>query len=92
MRTQNVPSLPSCARLSTTRTRIDRLNVRARKLLLGRALRRARRKRAAREALERSIQGLEMIGAALWARRARQELSRIGGRTAAPEQLRGSRG
>jgi DNA-binding CsgD family transcriptional regulator len=53
-------------------------------LVLGRALRRARHKRAAREALERSAQGFESIGAELWVRRAQQELSRIGGRKASP--------
>jgi DNA-binding CsgD family transcriptional regulator len=67
-------------------TRQDRPPERARtELVLGRALRRARHKRAAREALERSVAGFESIGAELWAQRARQELSRIGGRRASPE-------
>ncbi|HJS95008.1 MAG TPA: LuxR C-terminal-related transcriptional regulator, partial [Solirubrobacteraceae bacterium] len=51
-------------------------------LALGGALRRAGRKRAARETLERSAQTFEAIGARVWAERARRELARIGGRPA----------
>jgi DNA-binding CsgD family transcriptional regulator len=62
--------------------RQDRPPERARtELALGRVLRRARRKRDAREALERSAHGFEAIGARLWSQQARRELSRIGGRT-----------
>jgi DNA-binding CsgD family transcriptional regulator len=51
-------------------------------LALGSALRRAGRKRAARETLERSTHTFEAIGARVWAQRARRELERIGGRPA----------
>ena len=51
-------------------------------LALGRSLRRAHHKRAAREALERSAGAFDEIGAELWALRARRELARIGGRAA----------
>ena len=49
-------------------------------LALGRAHRRARHKRAAREALESSVATFEGMGALEWARRAREELARVGGR------------
>jgi DNA-binding CsgD family transcriptional regulator len=54
-------------------------------LVQGIALRRDRRKRAAREALERALETFESLGAPLWADRARVELGRIGGR--APSSL-----
>ena len=55
---------------------------RARALLaLGIVRRRARQKRAAREAIEAAVAGFEEIGAAGWAERARTELGAIGGRT-----------
>lgn len=50
-------------------------------LLLGRLLRRARRKREARVALEAAHSGFIALEAPLWAERAAEELSRIGGRT-----------
>jgi DNA-binding CsgD family transcriptional regulator len=54
---------------------------RARTLLaLGSAHRRARHKRAARDALDESVEVFERLGAVLWAEKARAELSRIGGR------------
>lgn len=63
--------------------RQDRPGERARtELVLGRVLRRARQKRAAREALGRAVSGFEAIGAELWAAQARRELARIGGRAA----------
>jgi DNA-binding CsgD family transcriptional regulator len=66
--------------------RQDRPLERARtELELGAALRRAQQKRAAREPLERSARTFEAAGADLWAQRARRELGRIGGRTAAAE-------
>ncbi len=49
-------------------------------LVYGVVLRRDRRKRAAREALERALEAFESLGAPLWADRARAELGRIGGR------------
>jgi DNA-binding NarL/FixJ family response regulator len=45
--------------------------------------RRAKQKRAAREALEAAAAAFDGIGAAGWADRARSELGRIGGRTSA---------
>lgn len=50
-------------------------------LVLGETRRRAKQKRAAREALEAAAAGFEALGAPLWVARARQELARIGGRT-----------
>ncbi len=50
-------------------------------LALGVVLRRARRKRAAREAIEAALAGFEQLGAATWIAKARGELGRIGGRT-----------
>lgn len=56
---------------------------RARSMLwLGVVRRRAKRKRAAREALLEAVAGFEAIGAIAWAGRARDEMARIGGRTA----------
>jgi DNA-binding CsgD family transcriptional regulator len=49
--------------------------------LLGLTRRRARQKRAAREAIETALAGFEAIGAAGWAGKARAELGSIGGRT-----------
>jgi DNA-binding CsgD family transcriptional regulator len=55
---------------------------RARALLaLGMILRRARQKRAARDAIGAALAGFEDLGAATWVERARDELGRIGGRT-----------
>ena len=55
---------------------------RARALLgLGIILRRARQKRAARDAIGAALADLEDLGAATWVERARDELGRIGGRT-----------
>ena len=49
-------------------------------LVLGSVQRRDRKKRAARESLERALETFEWLGARLWAERARGELARIGGR------------
>jgi DNA-binding CsgD family transcriptional regulator len=55
---------------------------RARGLLaLGVLRRRARQKRAAREAIEAALAGFDDLGAASWADKARAELGRVGGRT-----------
>jgi DNA-binding CsgD family transcriptional regulator len=55
---------------------------RARALLaLGVTRRRARQKRAAREAIEAALAAFEELGAATWTEKARAELGRIGGRT-----------
>ena len=56
-------------------------------IALGAAQRRAKRRREARETLEAAARGLERIGAALWAERARGELRRISGRAATPGAL-----
>ncbi len=54
---------------------------RARALLaLGVVRRRARQKRAAREAIEAALAGFEELGAMSWEERARAELGRVGGR------------
>ncbi len=49
-------------------------------LVLGVLQRRERRRRAARETLQRALAIFEELGAELWAARARDELGRIGGR------------
>jgi DNA-binding CsgD family transcriptional regulator len=55
---------------------------RARALLaLGVVQRRARQKRAAREAIQESLRGFDELGAATWVEKARGELGSIGGRT-----------
>jgi DNA-binding CsgD family transcriptional regulator len=55
---------------------------RARALLaLGIVRRRARQKRAAREAIREALGGFEQLGAATWVEKARDELGSIGGRT-----------
>jgi DNA-binding CsgD family transcriptional regulator len=50
-------------------------------LALGATLRRARQRRAAREAIEAALAGFEALGAATWVERSREELGRISGRT-----------
>jgi DNA-binding CsgD family transcriptional regulator len=52
-------------------------------LLLGRLLRRARRKREARAALETARDGFLALEAPLWVERAAEELARLGGRSPA---------
>jgi DNA-binding CsgD family transcriptional regulator len=49
-------------------------------LMLGSVARRARKKRAAREPLERALAIFDELGSPLWAEQARSELARIGGR------------
>jgi DNA-binding CsgD family transcriptional regulator len=56
-------------------------------LALGSMERRAKQKRAAREALEGALAIFEDLGARLWAKRARDELARIGGRAPAADEL-----
>jgi DNA-binding CsgD family transcriptional regulator len=56
-------------------------------LVLGAVQRRAKRKRAAREALEEALAVFERLGAGLFAEQARLELGRIGGRGPATDQL-----
>ena len=49
-------------------------------LALGIVRRRARQKRAAREAIEAALAGFERLGAATWVEKARAELGSVGGR------------
>jgi DNA-binding CsgD family transcriptional regulator len=61
---------------------------RARSLLvLGTIQRRARKKQAARESLERALVVFDTLGASLWSEKARAELARIGGRAPASGAL-----
>ncbi len=56
-------------------------------LVLGRTRRRAKVKRAAREALEEAVVTFETMGAPLWTQMARSELARVGGRRASRDDL-----
>jgi DNA-binding CsgD family transcriptional regulator len=56
-------------------------------LALGSVRRRAREKRAAREALEEASSTFDRLGAGLWVARARDELARISGRRPASSDL-----
>jgi len=56
-------------------------------LVQGTVHRRGKRKRAAREALQRALEIFEELGAPLWAGKARAELRRIGLRPPAPSGL-----
>jgi DNA-binding CsgD family transcriptional regulator len=56
-------------------------------LVLGLLRRRAKRRRAAREALEGALAVFDALRAPLWAQRARAELERIGGRRGSPDEL-----
>ncbi|MDG4765982.1 LuxR C-terminal-related transcriptional regulator [Solwaraspora sp. WMMD406] len=59
-------------------------------LVAGTVLRRTRRKRPARLALETALGEFTALGAAAFAARAGTELARVGGRPAAPRQLTGT--
>jgi DNA-binding CsgD family transcriptional regulator/tetratricopeptide (TPR) repeat protein len=56
-------------------------------LVLGLVRRRAKRRRAAREALEAALAVFDALPAPLWAQRARTELERIGGRRGSAGEL-----
>jgi DNA-binding NarL/FixJ family response regulator len=56
-------------------------------LALGIVQRRAQKKHAARQTLDQAVAVFEELGAKPWAKRARRELGRIGGRKAAGEGL-----
>jgi DNA-binding CsgD family transcriptional regulator len=61
---------------------VDDLYGRSRALLaLGIVRRRARQKRAAREAIAEALEGFEQLGAATWIERCKSELGSIGGRS-----------
>jgi DNA-binding NarL/FixJ family response regulator len=53
--------------------------------VVGALRRRAKRKAAARAALEEALASLEAMGVPVWAERARRELARIGGRARSRE-------
>lgn len=53
-------------------------------LAMGVVLRRSKRRRMARESLERALAMFEALGARLWVERSRIELGRIGGRPSSP--------
>ncbi len=59
-------------------------------LAYGQVLRRAGRRRAARQLIERAARTFEEIGAALWLEQARGESGRIGGRTSSGQALTGA--
>ncbi len=68
--------------------RLDEPFERARTLVvLGNVLRRDKKKRAAREALERALETFGRLGAVLWEAKTRAELARVGGRAAATAEL-----
>ena len=74
----------SLAELGTVQYPLER----ARTLLaLGSVHRQAKRKRQAREALDRALAIFEALGAPLWADKARSELRRISGRRPASDEL-----
>ena len=56
-------------------------------LVSGQVQRRMKRKRPARDLLERALAKFEELGAPLWAATARAELARIGGRAPSPDGL-----
>ncbi len=56
-------------------------------LALGAVERRTRKRGAARDALERALAIFDELGAVLWTEKARSELTRVGGRTAAGGEL-----
>jgi DNA-binding CsgD family transcriptional regulator len=56
-------------------------------LIQGETLRRMKRKREARDSLERARSQFRALGAALWEARADSTLARLGGRTASPTEL-----
>lgn len=57
------------------------------RLVLGRVLRRIRRRSDAALVLEDVVRRFESLGAALWVQRARDELSRVGGRAVSSDDL-----
>ena len=64
-------------------------------LVLGTVQRRARKKRAARESLERALAVFDELGASLWSEKAREELARDrrpGARVGSPDADRGASG
>jgi DNA-binding CsgD family transcriptional regulator len=56
-------------------------------LALGRTQRRAKQRATARATLTEALARFDRLGAALWAEQTRAEIARIGGRSAAPQEL-----
>ena len=74
-------ALASCERALEVHERMPAPFERARTLLIyGTMLRRAKRRKAAREAIEAALSIFEALPAPVWADNARAELARIGGR------------
>ena len=81
-------ALASCERALEVHERMPGPFERARTLLIyGTILRRTKRRRAAREAIEAALTIFEALPAPVWADNARAELARIGGRAASGVRL-----
>jgi DNA-binding CsgD family transcriptional regulator len=81
-------ALASCERALSAHKRMPAPFEHARTLLIyGALLRRARQRKAAREAIEEALSIFEALPAPVWADNARRELARIGGRAASGSDL-----
>ena len=81
-------ALVSCEQALEVHERMPSPFERARTLLIhGTMLRRAKRRKAAREAIEAALSIFEALPAPVWAENARVELARIGGRAASEGEL-----
>ena len=81
-------ALASCEQALEVHERMAVPFERARTLLIyGTMLRRVKRRRAAREAMEAALSIFEALPAPVWAANARAELARIGGRTPSGDEL-----
>jgi DNA-binding NarL/FixJ family response regulator len=81
-------ALASCEQALAVHERMPVPFERARTLLIyGTILRRARRRTAAREAIEAALSNFEALPAPVWAENARAELARIGGRSPSSDGL-----
>ena len=84
----NDDALAHLERALAEHARVRRPFERARTLLVkGSIQRRANRRRDARATLGEALSEFERLGAAIWAERTRNELNRVGGRTASPDEL-----
>ena len=85
-------ALASCERALEVHERMPSPFERGRTLLIyGAMLRRAKKRKAARAAIEAALSIFEALPAPVWAENARAELARIGGRTAAGGLTEGER-
>jgi DNA-binding CsgD family transcriptional regulator len=83
-----IDALAACDEALRYHARVDLPFASARTLLVkGQIARRARKWGVARAALDAARAAFEALGAVLWSDRARDELARIGGRPAAPQDL-----